>query len=423
MRSLVSALAVLALLAVGCGDESSTGPGQLAKSDKERLSSPQVPPSDLQSQVSGSNAFAFDLYRQVRSKPGNQFYSPFSMSIALAMLYAGARGGTEQEMAAALHYVLPQDQLHPVFNLLDQEMAKRGQGKQGADGKPFRLSVINATWGQTGWEFLPAYLDTMALNYGAGLRLLDFRADPETCRRAINEWVEKQTETRIRDLLPEKSITEITRLVLTNAIYFNASWAKPFDEKNTAAGTFHLVGGGQVTVPLMHGSFAGSYGEGAGYKAVALPYDGGELSMLVIVPDAGTFDAFEQSLTGAVVEGVVSGLKASDVMLTLPKFEFTAPLGLKEHLQALGMKAAFDDRADLSGIDGRDDLFVQDVLHKAFVKVNEAGTEAAAATAVIVGRTSIPQLVELVVDRPFIFLIRDHATNTILFVGRVLNPS
>jgi serpin B len=236
--------------------------------------------------------------------------------------------------------------------------------------------------------------------------------------------VEKQTERRIQKLLPDGSITDITRLVLTNAIYFNAGWAKPFEERSTSAGTFHLLDGTQVTVPLMHGTLGGSYGEGPGYKAVALPYDGDELSMLVVVPDAGTFDAFEQSLTGSVVEGVVRGLRSTDVALTFPKFEFTVPLGLKEHLKALGMQTAFDDRADLSGIDGRDDLFVQDVIHKAFVKVNEAGTEAAAATAVIVGeKTSIPQVVELVVDRPFIFLIRDHATNTILFVGRIINPA
>jgi serpin B len=179
-----------------------------------------------------------------------------------------------------------------------------------------------------------------------------------------------------------------------------------------------------VTVPLMNGVLKGSHAAGAGYEAVALPYDGGELSMVVILPDAGTFDAFEQSLTGPAVEGILNALAPAEVRLTLPRFEFEAPLPLKKHLIALGMNAAFGMEADLSGIDGKKDLFVQDVLHKAFVKVNEAGTEAAAATAVIVGeKSAAPSYVELVVDRPFIFLIRDHATGAILFVGRVVNPA
>ncbi len=422
----VSASLVI-LLAVGaCGNEDGDKPlnAQEARSDKQRITTPQVAQSDLAAQVAGNSAFAFDLYQKLRKTSGNLFYSPHSMSLALAMTHAGARNNTEAEMAQVLGY-LPQSRLHAALNLLDLELAKRGKGASGTDGQPFRLHIVNATWGQKDHRFLPTYLDTLALNYDAGLRLMDFATQPEQSRLEINAWVQRQTEDRIKDLLPPNSITEITRLVLTNAIYFNASWKTPFDPDATATETFTTQAGQQVQVPMMNGSLNASYLKGADFAAAALPYDGDEISMLIIVPDAGKLDSVEASLDSAKVQTIVTGLARSELRLKLPKFEFETPLLLKDHLQALGIKDAFSTTAaDFSGIDGSRELSIGQVIHKAFVKVDEAGTEAAAATAVVMPGSATPNPPKtLHVNRPFIFLIRDHATNAVLFVGRVVDPS
>ena len=415
----------LALALVGCGAETETqdpiGSKEL-KSEKSR-ETPSVATQDLQAQVQGNGELALDLYQELRAKSeGNLFYSPHSISMALAMLHAGARGNTEAQMAQALHYVLPQSQLHPVMNALDQELESRGQNAKAADGKAFRLNIVNAIWGQEGYSFLQSYLDLLAVSYGAGLRLENFRDFPDDSRIDINKWVERNTENRIKDLLKPGTITPATRLVLTNAIYFNAAWAKPFEADATQDEAFQLLNGTQVTAKMMHGATQAGYAEGAGYKAVALPYDGDELSMLVIVPDAGRFQTFEQSLDNATVDAIVKGLDWSgQVTVGLPRFELEDEHRLSEPLIALGMKDAFGN-ADLSGIDGTKSLVVSDVLHKAFVKVNEEGTEAAAATAVVVAGSAMVENHEVVANRPFIFLIRDHATGAILFVGRVLNP-
>ena len=426
-RALVPTLSLALLLgaAPGCGpeEEEDVFAGDEVRSDKQRVASPQVAAGDMTKQVAGDTAFALDVYQQVRGKPGNLFYSPHSISICLAMLHAGARGNTEAQMAKALQYVLPQATLHPFFNKLDLELASRGQGKKAADGKAFRLNIVNATWGQKGYSFLAPYLDTLALNYGAGLRVLDFAASPEGSRKVINDWVEKETEQRIKDLLPAGSIDSLTRLVLSNAIYFNAAWLKPFEEKDTKKEAFNLDGGGTITVPTMHGKLdQSSYAKGAGYEAVTLPYDGDELSMVVIVPDKGTLATFEKGLNATALKGILDKMKMAKVNLSLPKFKVEHELDLKKVLKALGMTDAFGMGADLSGINGKKDLFVTGAFHKAFVKVNEAGTEAAAATAVVSGLGSVPEYVSLKVDRPFIFLIRDHATGAVLFVGRVADP-
>ena len=427
-RALVPTLTVTLLLGAshGCGpaEEEDVPAGDEVKSDKQRVTSPQVAAGDMTQQVAGDTAFALDVYQQVRGKAGNLFFSPHSISICLAMLHAGARGNTEAQMAKALQYVLPQATLHPFFNKLDLDLASRGKGKKAADGKAFRLNIVNATWGQKGYSFLAPYLDTLALNYGAGLRVLDFAASPEGSRKTINKWVEQQTESRIKDLLPAGSIDSLTKLVLSNAIYFNAAWLKPFEVKDTKKEAFNLDGGGTVTVPLMHGTLnQSSYAKGAGYEAVTLPYDGNELSMVVIVPDKGTLATFEKGLTAAVLKGILDKLKFTKVALSIPKFEFEHELNLAKALKALGMTDAFDMGADLSGINGKKDLYITGAFHKAFVKVNEAGTEAAAATAVVAGNLSAPSPVTVKVDRPFIFLIRDHATGAVLFVGRVADPS
>lgn len=219
--------------------------GEVLKSDKERITSPDVSPSEQASLVEGNSAFAFELYQALREEEGNLFYSPYSISLALAMTYAGARGETAQQMADTLQFMLEQDRLHPAFNWLDAKLATRGEGAQGKDGEGFRLNIVNAIWGQKDYEFLSSFLDVLAENYGAGLRILDFITEAEKCRVTINDWVSDQTEGRIEDLIPEGALNELTRLVLTNAIYFNAAWEYPFDKKMTADGPFYMLDGGR----------------------------------------------------------------------------------------------------------------------------------------------------------------------------------
>ncbi|MDH7489164.1 MAG: serpin family protein [Anaerolineae bacterium] len=420
----VNLLLVLVLISLAACAPSRPAQAQVAQSDKPRVQSPAVPPSDLAELVAGNSAFAFDLYQAIREKPGNLFYSPYSISVALAMTYAGARGTTERQMADVLRFTLPQDRLHPAFNLLDQALASRGAGAKSKDGKPFRLSVANSLWGQAGYKFLPAFLDTLAENYGAGLRLVDFHSAPEAARKTINDWVSDQTEGKIKDLIPQGAIDALTRLVLANAIYFNAAWMYPFDKDATQDGPFYLLDGSQVTVPMMRQDKHFRYFAGNGVQAVELPYDGGEVSMVILVPDKGKFPAFEQSLTADTVADILSKMETTNVNLTMPKFKYDATLSLAATLKAMGMPDAFSPDADFSGMDGTRNLAITDVFHKAFVAVDEAGTEAAAATAVVIGLTAMPvSPVELTVDRPFVFLIRDVQTGAILFVGRVLNPS
>ncbi|WP_437589322.1 serpin family protein [Sorangium sp. So ce1000] len=398
--------------------------GCMVASDKQRISSPDVAPEDKTALVSGNSAFALDLYQQLRQEPGNVFYSPYSISTALAMTWAGAKGETETAMADTLRFDLGQDKLHPAFNWIDQELESRGQGAQGADGEGFRLNVVNALWGQIGYSFEAPFLDTLGLHYGAGMHIVDFVSHRQEAVDFINGWVSDQTEGKIEKLVPIEAITDETVLVLTNAIYFNAAWRTPFEPTATEDGPFEKADGTEVTVPLMHGNLEMPYAEGDGYQAVAMPYDGDELSMVFILPAKGTLDAFEASLDAAKVDAIAGAMSHHLVDTTMPKFKFDYELSLKETLAAMGMEIAFTPGvADFTGINSHGQPFIQDVIHKAFVGVNEAGTEAAAATAVIVGDESAPQSASLALVNPFLFLIRDNATGSILFVGRIADPS
>ncbi|HEY5922257.1 MAG TPA: serpin family protein [Kofleriaceae bacterium] len=408
----------LALLAA-CTDSSTTEIPEV-KSDVERELQPNVSAGEFATLVDGNTEFAADLYKQVKDKPGNLFMSPHSISIALAMTYAGANTNTATQMAAALHFDVPGTQLHAAFNKLDLELASRAANASG-NTIPFRLKTANAIFGQKDKTFEGPFLDTLARNYGAGMRVLDFNADPEGSRETINRWVEEQTNDKIKDLLPMGSITDATRLVLSNAIYFSAAWDEPFKAEETADRPFKLADGTNISVSTLHQSHERGYAEGDGYKVAELPYDGGQLSMVVIVPD--DLESFEASLDGARIKAIMDSIQTFLLDLTLPKFKFDAPLGLKEVLMNLGMVDAFTDGiADFSGIDGTRNLVITDVLHKGFVAIDEKGTEAAAATAVIVGDTSAPLPATLVVDKPFLFMIRDRPTGAILFVGRVVDP-
>jgi serpin B len=342
------------------------------------------------------------------------------------MTYSGARGETKQQMADVLSFTLPDDRLHPAVNALDLELARRGEGGRGREGNEFRLNIVNAIWGQEGYAFLPEFLDVLAQNYGAGLRLLDFVGAPEESRRVINDWVSEQTEGKIRDLIAQGLINPMIRLVLTNAIYFNAPWSFPFEPQDTEEGTFHLLDGGEVTVPMMNQSLKFPYAEGEGYQALELPYGLGELSMLILLPQAGQFEAFESSLTADRADRIVRDLEEWGVTLAMPKFKFESSFDLGETLAAMGMPNAFDagsEPADFSGMTGSRDLSIAFVVHKAFVSVDERGTEAAAATGVGMAVSAPQRNAEFIVDRPFIFLIRDRETGAILFLGRVVNPA
>lgn len=419
LTSLVSALVVAA-----CTGEAGElpPPGELVSSQLQRNLSPEVSAADAEALVTGSTAFAVDAYRQLSQEGGNIFYSPFSISMAMAMTYAGARTVTAEQMASALHYTLPQEQLHPAINWLDLELSRRGQGAAGADGQGFRLNMANAVFGQDGYGFLPEYLDLLAVNYGAGLALLDFETDPEAARLAINNWVADSTEDRIPDLFPRGTIRSDTRLVLTNAVYFNAAWKQPFEPERTVDGTFHAAGG-DVIVPMMSGENDSlRYTSGDGYQALALPYDGDELDMVMIMPDEGRFEDIEAGLDAAFLTNIFDSLAPGQYgMLTMPKFEFRFKAELIEQFQELGLTSAFNGQADFSGMDGTRNLMITAIVHEAFVKVNEAGTEASAATGVAVGETAVPP--GITVDRPFLFLIRDIETGAVLFLGRMLDPT
>jgi len=399
--------------------------------------SADVPVADLKELAAGNNAFAFDLYQAISDGEDNLLYSPYSISQALAMTYAGAQGETEQQMADTLHFTLPQERLHPAFNALDLNLASRSHASIGEDESgeeveevAFQLHIANAVWGQQGYPFLPEYLDVLALNYGAGIQLADFKENAGAAADAINHWVSEETEGRIRDIVGD--LSRDTGLVLTNAIYFNAKWDLPFQEADTYEGPFHLLDDRQEWVPLMHQRDHFRYTEGDGYQAIQLPYLNREVAMVILLPREGRFREIEEGLTGEWVRGIVGRFRQHEVILTMPKFRIEPPLlSLKETLSAIGMPSAFSRSADFFGIIEREpDLHISigEVLHKAFIDVEEQRTEAAADTVVIM-TVAVELIVEptptpivMKIDRPFIFFIRDIETDTILFVGRVMNP-
>jgi serpin B len=425
MKQIISILIpiALSLALVAC---SSPVMAQEVKSNKPRDLSPQVTPAELAALVAGNSEFAFNLYRALKDDEGNLFFSPYSLTLALAMAYAGAEGETQAQMKNTLDITLSDDVLHEAFNFLALELARRETvpGLEGKDEKGFRFNVVNDAWGQKDFHFENGYLDVLAVNYDAGIRIVDFINDAEGARKTINEYIEGKTEGRIKDLIPEGAVDSLTRLVLTNAIYFNAAWASTFDENSTVNANFTLLDGTRITVPMMRQNQFYRYASDDNFQAVELPYTGNQLSMVILLPQAGQFDSFERDLTAGEVNNILSRLTNNFVNLSIPKFEFDAEFTLADTLKTLGMPVAFSpDTADFSGITGKRDLYITDVVHKAFVSVDEKGTEAAAASGVIFGTTSLPpEPVVFTADRPFIFLIRDIPTGAVLFIGRVLNP-
>jgi len=420
LRSLLM-LTTLVLLLSACGSSPSAS---IAKSDLQRITSPDVVPDDLHALTDENNAFALDLYQSLRARDGNLIYSPYSISLALAMTYAGARGETERQLAETLHFS-PQTKLHSALNALDLELAERGQAVS-KDETPLQLDIANAVWAEQTFPLLKDYLDVIAQNYGAGIQLADFIHRHESVRKEINGWVSQKTDDKIQDLIPEGVLDPATKMVLVNAIYFKADWLYQFSPDATQDAPFHLLDSSDAQVKMMSQSLSGiPYFQGDDYQAIELPYQGGTAAMDVLIPDEGTFSEFESTLDAQKLNEILRNMQPSGGMqLSLPKFSFSTDFDLKERLSAMGMPDAFDPaRADFSGMTGGRDLYIDTVLHKAFVAADEKGTEAAAATAVIMMPTSamLPDIT-LTIDRPFMFAIRDLPSGQILFVGRVLNP-
>ena len=417
---------VLAVVLVGatslsaCGSKGGSSPVPIAQSSQPRDMTPVVPVADASQLASDNRAFAVSLYQTLRASAGsddNLVFSPTSISIALAMLYNGAATDTATAVATALHFTLPVDRLNAAFDAVDLALTTPPAG---ADAGAFKLSLADSIWAQQDLVLSPSFLDALATDYGAGVNLVDFVKAPETARVAINGWVSDQTAGVIPMLLPMGSIDASTRLVLANAVYFHGDWVTPFTA-NSANGTFHAAVG-DVTVPMMSSrSGNGMFWSGSGWTAAALPYDGNTTAMYLIVPDSGTFSAFEQGLTADALATMLVPAQQTFGAVSMPRFKFSLATSLADALSTLGMSVAFTSAADLSGIDGAHDLQVAAVLHQASIAVDEEGTTAAAATGVIVGTLSTE--VPLVVDRPFLFFIVHQPTNTLLFAGRVVDPS
>ncbi len=399
---------------------------------------PNVEESTLDDLVRETNTFSMDLYREIadESATENGLVSPLSVSTALAMAYAGARGETRTEMASTLNYTL-EGPLHETFNALQRALNERSEAldpealpakfDESDEPVPFDLSLVNAVWGQEDFPFDDEYRQILADHYGGGLNEVDYRRDPEAARQTINEWVAEQTAARIDELLPKGSLTTLTRLVLTNAVYFKANWQDPFDKADTESGTFTPLDGAPATVPMMHKTGPTAFAKTNGIKAIDLPYLGADVSMLLILPAEGTVRDFEAELDGERVQTIVDSLERQETNVTIPKFSFADSHGLRRALKALGMEAAFEQSAadfsgmaDLSGTQKR--LYLSQVFHDTDITVDETGTEAAAATGAVVGYTSAPsETAEFVADRPFVFAIRDRPTGAILFLGRVVD--
>jgi serpin B len=377
---------------------------------------PAVAP-EVESVVKGNNEFAFDLFSRLQKESkGNLFFSPFSISSALAMTYAGARGATERQMAQVLHFPAGEEKFHPAMAKLMASLLNPGEKKP-----PYELSVANALWGAKGESFLKEFLDLNLRCYKAGLTTLDFAGDAEGSRKTINSWVEKETRDKIKELIKPGILDGRTRLVLTNAIYFRGDWMSQFKKDQTHDAPFTLDDGSKVSVPMMRQREKFNYGEWPNGQALEMPYAGGDLSMILLLPRAPEDMAKLAAELPARLSDWAAQVRKVEVNVALPQFKVTAEFELRDTLAAMGMPDAFSGQADFSGMDNRKDLCISNVIHKAYVDVNEQGTEAAAATAVVVRATAMRPIF-FNADRPFLFLIRDNRTKSILFLGRLADP-
>jgi serpin B len=380
-----------------------------------------LPDADQAVVVEGNNAFAVALYHQLSHQAANLFFSPESISTALAMAYAGARGNTASEMAKALHFTVPPGQLHPAMGALLRDL--------NAAHSDYQLNVANALWAQQGYTFLDQFLTLLKSDYGAGLQQVDFKGAPEAARSTINHWVEQQTQDKIKDLLAPGALRTDTRLVLTNAIYFKGTWQTQFDKAQTRNEDFYLSQTKSAAAPLMHREGSFGYFDGGTFQILEVPYKSNALSLIVLLPkERSGLSGLEDSMTASNMQQWLSQVApVSKVIVTIPRFKSTQEFELSTALRALGMPQAFGAGADFSGMTGQRDFAISAVIHKAFVDVNEEGTEAAAATAVtmraLAMRAPGPPPPVFRADHPFIFFIRDNGSRSILFMGRMTDPT
>lgn len=366
-----------------------------------------------------ANAIAFKFYAREAARPGNVFFSPYSIQTAFAMVYEGARGKTAGEIASVFEFQEKTADLRSSLGVLKKDLAAAAKGAE--------FNQANSFWAQKDYKFLPAYLKTLRSSYGAEARQVNFKTKAEEARGEINGWTEKQTKGKIKDLFPEGSLDPLSRLVLVNAVYFKGTWQEPFKKEMTADADFTKAGGEKVKVKMMaaSGTRKAEYSENEELQVLRMPYKGGGLSMLALLPRAGkSLAETEKLMTGEKLESIRKGLAEQKVKVFLPKFTFSSGFILNDALAELGMPTAFGLGADFSGMDGTDKLYIQKAFHKAFVEVNEEGTEAAAATGVAMGVKSMPAFDFAVfrADRPFLFLIEDSKSGLILFMGRMEDP-
>lgn len=402
--------------------------GALLLVGQPALSAQPTPPADSASgAVAAVNALACDLYRQIAPAPGdNVFFSPTSLTMALTMTWAGARGDTAAQMAKALHLdKLPADQITPAFHALQNALAKSNANSS------FQLAIANSLWPQSDHLILPAYLKTIRDDYGAAIFPVDYKTQAEAVRLRVNTWVGEQTQQRIQNLLQAEDVADTTRLILVNAIYFKAEWEEKFNALNNENAPFSLPGGASKPVSLLHKKIDGArYAEIADpatpMQILALPYQHGALEFIALLPrSADALPALEKNLTAEKLAAWLGPLSAGfAVNVYLPKFKLNTRYNLGPTLQKMGMADAFTQRADFSGMDGARDLLISGVVHQAFVEVNESGTEAAAASGVAVGILAMraDPVPVFRADHPFLFLIRDPASGVILFLGRFATP-
>lgn len=369
--------------------------------------------------VTSNNVFALDLYAGLKTAPGNLFFSPYSISTCLAMVYAGARSETEQQMAKVLHFSTNQNELHAAFGELQKRLNAVEQNKG------IELAVANGLWAQQGHHFLPDFTALVKQRYEAKLEQVDFASHAEPVRKEINDWVGQKTKGKIPDLIAPGTLNAATRLVLANAIYFKGRWTHPFNSSNTVAAPFYAAGTEKIEAPMMNLTAGFKYAEADALQILELAYQGNDVSMVVLLPkDAEALKTLEDALTASRLDYWLSLLRVGKVNVFLPKFKLAGQFSLGPTLAGLGMKDAFSPRADFSGMDGARDLYLSAVVHKAFVDVNEEGTEAAAATGGVVSLTSVrvKPIPVFRADHPFIFLIRDVRSGSVLFLGRVTSP-
>jgi serpin B len=430
---LAGGAAIVACSGGGPGSGSSTTPPPAtvteARSSQPRDSSPNVSSADQAALETGNLDFAFAMYGALRgSSSSNLFFAPYSMSGAVAMTYAGAQGQTASEIATAMGFSLPPARLHPAFDWLDLQLASRASATDGPSSTPFTLHVTNSVWGDKTLTFQQPFLDTLSVDYGAGVEVVDFGHDPEGARVAIDKWVSDQTSGRVPQILPPGSVDNTTLFALVDAIYFHADWASPFDNGATSAQPFTRSNGTTEQVSTMAQTTTFSYASGDGWQLVELPYVGNQVAMDIVLPAKGSESSLEASLTASKFQSMVGGLQPTLVELSLPKLHLAgASFSIKQQLEALGIQTAFGDGADftpmtLAGV------HLTDAFHQAFLAVDEKGTEAAGATAIVGGDGGIavgpqPTPVPFVVDHPFFLTIRDLPTGTVLFAGQIDDPS